>query len=203
MMTRHPDPMNLIVTGVGGQGNVLISQILGRALLKQRLPGGCGGDLWAVPARRFRPEPHPLFQGQGLRPPDPGKRRPRGPGIGTHGDPAHPAEIRAGGYSNRGELPAHSTDERHRRRGPVSLRGIVAPSPGVNWPGTSGGWTERTRPKNWETPSWPISFCWDVLVSAGLTPLEPGDVETAMGDVLPAHRLEQNVLAFQKGLKTH
>jgi len=28
------DPFNLIITGVGGQGNVLASQILGRVLLK-------------------------------------------------------------------------------------------------------------------------------------------------------------------------
>jgi indolepyruvate ferredoxin oxidoreductase beta subunit len=28
------DPLDIIVTGVGGQGNVLASQVLGRALLK-------------------------------------------------------------------------------------------------------------------------------------------------------------------------
>ncbi len=32
--TMQHDPFNLIITGVGGQGNVLASQILGRALLK-------------------------------------------------------------------------------------------------------------------------------------------------------------------------
>jgi len=31
------DPMNLIITGVGGQGNVLASQILGRAAIKKSL----------------------------------------------------------------------------------------------------------------------------------------------------------------------
>jgi indolepyruvate ferredoxin oxidoreductase beta subunit len=31
------DPLNVIVTGVGGQGNVLISQLIGKALVKQGL----------------------------------------------------------------------------------------------------------------------------------------------------------------------
>ena len=31
---REKDPLNVIVTGVGGQGNVLISQLIGRALVK-------------------------------------------------------------------------------------------------------------------------------------------------------------------------
>jgi indolepyruvate ferredoxin oxidoreductase beta subunit len=30
----HRDPLNVIVTGVGGQGNVLISQLIGKALVK-------------------------------------------------------------------------------------------------------------------------------------------------------------------------
>jgi indolepyruvate ferredoxin oxidoreductase beta subunit len=34
MKTLVRDPLNIIVTGVGGQGNVLASQVLGRALLK-------------------------------------------------------------------------------------------------------------------------------------------------------------------------
>jgi indolepyruvate ferredoxin oxidoreductase beta subunit len=32
---REKDPLNVIVTGVGGQGNVLISQLLGKALVKE------------------------------------------------------------------------------------------------------------------------------------------------------------------------
>ena len=35
MMPLMHEPLNLIVTGVGGQGNVLISQILGQALLQK------------------------------------------------------------------------------------------------------------------------------------------------------------------------
>ncbi len=31
---EHRDPLNVIVTGVGGQGNVLISQLIGKALVK-------------------------------------------------------------------------------------------------------------------------------------------------------------------------
>ena len=31
---KHKDPLNVIVTGVGGQGNVLISQLIGKALVK-------------------------------------------------------------------------------------------------------------------------------------------------------------------------
>jgi len=34
-MTLAKDPMNLIITGVGGQGNVLASQLIGRALVRQ------------------------------------------------------------------------------------------------------------------------------------------------------------------------
>ncbi|MCF8033136.1 MAG: indolepyruvate oxidoreductase subunit beta [Desulfarculaceae bacterium] len=34
-MSAAPDPFNLIITGVGGQGNVLASQILGQALVRQ------------------------------------------------------------------------------------------------------------------------------------------------------------------------
>ena len=29
---KEKDPLNVIVTGVGGQGNVLISQLIGKAL---------------------------------------------------------------------------------------------------------------------------------------------------------------------------
>ncbi len=32
---KEKDPLNVIVTGVGGQGNVLISQLIGKALVKQ------------------------------------------------------------------------------------------------------------------------------------------------------------------------
>ena len=31
---KEKDPLNVIVTGVGGQGNVLISQLIGKALVK-------------------------------------------------------------------------------------------------------------------------------------------------------------------------
>jgi indolepyruvate ferredoxin oxidoreductase beta subunit len=34
-MKREKDPLNVIVTGVGGQGNVLISQLLGKTLVKE------------------------------------------------------------------------------------------------------------------------------------------------------------------------
>jgi indolepyruvate ferredoxin oxidoreductase beta subunit len=33
-MSKEKDPLNVIVTGVGGQGNVLISQLLGKTLVK-------------------------------------------------------------------------------------------------------------------------------------------------------------------------
>ena len=32
---KEQDPLNVIVTGVGGQGNVLISQLIGKALVKR------------------------------------------------------------------------------------------------------------------------------------------------------------------------
>ena len=31
---KEKDPLNVIVTGVGGQGNVLVSQLMGRALVR-------------------------------------------------------------------------------------------------------------------------------------------------------------------------
>jgi indolepyruvate ferredoxin oxidoreductase beta subunit len=34
-MTKEKDPLNVIVTGVGGQGNVLISQLIGKALVRE------------------------------------------------------------------------------------------------------------------------------------------------------------------------
>ncbi|MBW1713904.1 MAG: 2-oxoacid:acceptor oxidoreductase family protein, partial [Deltaproteobacteria bacterium] len=34
-MLRDKDPLNIIITGVGGQGNVLASQILGQMLIDQ------------------------------------------------------------------------------------------------------------------------------------------------------------------------
>jgi indolepyruvate ferredoxin oxidoreductase beta subunit len=34
-MMQEKDPLNVIVTGVGGQGNVLISQLLGKTLVKE------------------------------------------------------------------------------------------------------------------------------------------------------------------------
>jgi indolepyruvate ferredoxin oxidoreductase beta subunit len=34
-MSKEKDPLNVIVTGVGGQGNVLISQLLGKTLVKE------------------------------------------------------------------------------------------------------------------------------------------------------------------------
>ena len=33
MMTLSKDPLNLIITGVGGQGNFLASELIGRALV--------------------------------------------------------------------------------------------------------------------------------------------------------------------------
>jgi len=36
-MKRWKDPLNLIITGVGGQGNVLASHLIGRALVKENL----------------------------------------------------------------------------------------------------------------------------------------------------------------------
>ncbi len=32
---QEKDPLNVIITGVGGQGNVLISQLIGKALVKE------------------------------------------------------------------------------------------------------------------------------------------------------------------------
>jgi indolepyruvate ferredoxin oxidoreductase beta subunit len=34
-MTLSKDPLNLVITGVGGQGNVLASQLIGRALVRE------------------------------------------------------------------------------------------------------------------------------------------------------------------------
>ena len=31
---KEKDPLNIIITGVGGQGNVLLSQIMGKALVR-------------------------------------------------------------------------------------------------------------------------------------------------------------------------
>lgn len=34
-MTNNKDPLNIIITGVGGQGNVLLSQFVGKALVRE------------------------------------------------------------------------------------------------------------------------------------------------------------------------
>jgi len=34
-MTKNKDPLNIIITGVGGQGNVLLSQFVGKALVRE------------------------------------------------------------------------------------------------------------------------------------------------------------------------
>jgi len=34
-MSSQPDPLNLIMCGVGGQGNILISRLTGRALSRK------------------------------------------------------------------------------------------------------------------------------------------------------------------------
>jgi Pyruvate/2-oxoacid:ferredoxin oxidoreductase gamma subunit len=41
MSQEWKDPLNLIITGVGGQGNILISKLIGDAMLERLL-----GDDW-------------------------------------------------------------------------------------------------------------------------------------------------------------
>jgi indolepyruvate ferredoxin oxidoreductase beta subunit len=37
IMNQHPDPFNLVICGVGGQGNILISRLLGRTLTRKNI----------------------------------------------------------------------------------------------------------------------------------------------------------------------
>ena len=53
------DPLNIVVCGIGGQGNILASELLGSALVEKGYIVAMGENIWCFPARRFRYEPYP------------------------------------------------------------------------------------------------------------------------------------------------
>jgi indolepyruvate ferredoxin oxidoreductase beta subunit len=47
-MTDRPDPMNMVICGVGGQGNILLSRMIGRILIRKGYRVGIGETFGAA-----------------------------------------------------------------------------------------------------------------------------------------------------------
>jgi len=195
-----PDPFNLIVTGVGGQGNVLISQIIGRALVDRGFQVSIG-ETFGLSQRGGSVQSHvrisqkrvygPLIpEGQaqvvlGLEPLETLRilalyGRPDLK-IVVNSRPVPPLNVIAGEsvYPSEEQLKS-------------ALHGLAAKVWWIN--GTAAA-------QKLGAAVMANIVLLGALTAADLIPVGQADLEEALAQVLPAARLKQNLTAFRRGLK--
>jgi len=195
-----PDPLNLIITGVGGQGNVLISQIIGRALVNRGFQVSIG-ETFGLSQRGGSVQSHvrisqkrvysPLIpEGRahvvlGLEPLEtlrilPLYGRPDLK-IVVNSRPIPPLNVIAGEsvYPSEEQLKS-------------ALQDLAAKVWWLN--GTAAA-------QRLGAAVMANIVLLGALTAADLLPLDQADLEEALAQVLPAPRLKQNLTAFRRGLK--
>lgn len=199
MKTLSTDPYNLVVTGVGGQGNVLISQILGQAFLNMGYRVAVG-ETFGLSQRGGSVQSHiriseskeygPLIPENqahfilGLEPMEALRVLPAygQPGIGVivNTRPIPPLNVIAG--------EARYPDNDELKKALDQLAAQV-------W------WINATAAAQELGAAIMANItALGALTAANVLPLESQTLESAMKEIIPTSKLEMNVAAFRKGM---
>jgi len=198
-MKEH-DPLNVIVTGVGGQGNVLISQLIGKALVK-RGHHVTIGETYGASQRGGAVMSHLRISRQEQY----GPLIPEGQANVILGlEPVETMRVLAQ-YGNPGVVVIANSR-------PVYTLAVTTGA--AEYPGTEK--IEKTL-EELSSTAWLINateialemgasiltntIMAGALVGSRALPLEPEDLEAELRDSLPSDRLELNLQAARRGLE--
>jgi len=198
-MKEH-DPLNVIVTGVGGQGNVLISQLIGKALVK-RGHHVTIGETYGASQRGGAVMSHLRISRQEQY----GPLIPEGQANVILGlEPVETMRVLAQ-YGNPGVVVIANSR-------PVYTMAVTTGA--AEYPGTEK--IEKTL-EELSSTAWLINateialemgasiltntIMAGALVGSRALPLEPEDLEAELRDSLPSDRLELNLQAARRGLE--
>jgi indolepyruvate ferredoxin oxidoreductase beta subunit len=197
---KEKDPLNVIVTGVGGQGNVLISQLIGKALVK-RGHHVTIGETYGASQRGGAVMSHLRISRQEQY----GPLIPEGQADVILGlEPVETMRVLAQ-YGNPGVVVIANSR-------PVYTLAVT--SGAAEYPGTEK--IEKTL-EELSSTAWLINateialemgasiltntIMAGALVGSQALPLEPEDLEAELRDSLPSDRLELNLQAARRGLE--
>jgi indolepyruvate ferredoxin oxidoreductase beta subunit len=197
---KEKDPLNVIVTGVGGQGNVLISQLIGKALVK-RGHHVTIGETYGASQRGGAVMSHLRISRQEQY----GPLIPEGQADVILGlEPVETMRVLAQ-YGNPGVVVIANSR-------PVYTLAVT--SGAAEYPGTEK--IEKTL-EELSSMAWLINateialemgaailtntIMAGALVGSQALPLEPEDLEAELRDSLPSDRLELNLQAARRGLQ--
>jgi indolepyruvate ferredoxin oxidoreductase beta subunit len=197
---KEKDPLNVIVTGVGGQGNVLISQLFGKALVK-RGHHVTIGETYGASQRGGAVMSHLRISRQEQY----GPLIPEGQADVILGlEPVETMRVLAQ-YGNPGVVVIANSR-------PVYTLAVT--SGAAEYPGTEK--IEKTL-EELSSMAWLINateialemgasiltntIMAGALVGSHALPLEPEDLEAELRDSLPSDRLELNLQAARRGLE--
>ena len=195
-----PDPLNLVITGVGGQGNVLISQIMGHALLNRDFKVAVG-ETFGLSQRGGSVQSHIRVS----------KRRTYGPLIPEGRGHAilglEPMEtLRVLPVYGRKDIKVLVNSR------PVPPLNVVAGEADYPPENDLKAALKKLSAKLWWVNATAVAqelgaaimaniVMLGALCQTGLTPLASQDLETAMAELLPPDRLDQNLAAFKAGME--
>jgi indolepyruvate ferredoxin oxidoreductase beta subunit len=197
---KEQDPLNVIVTGVGGQGNVLISQLIGKALVK-RGHHVTIGETYGASQRGGAVMSHLRISRQQQY----GPLIPEGQANVILGlEPVETMRVLAQ-YGNPGVVVIANSR-------PVYTMAVTTGA--AEYPGTEK--IEKTL-EELSSTAWLINateialemgasiltntIMAGALVGSQALPLEPEDLEAELRDSLPSDRLELNLQAARRGLE--
>jgi indolepyruvate ferredoxin oxidoreductase beta subunit len=197
---KEKDPLNVIVTGVGGQGNVLISQLIGKALVK----GGHHvtiGETYGASQRGGAVMSHIRISRQEQY----GPLIPEGQADVILGlEPVETMRVLAQ-YGNPGVVVIANSR-------PVYTMAVTTGA--AEYPGTEkiGKTLEELSTTAWLINATEIalemgaSILTNIIMAGALVgsralPLEPEGLEAELRDSLPSDKLEMNLLAARRGLE--
>jgi indolepyruvate ferredoxin oxidoreductase beta subunit len=193
------DPLNVIVTGVGGQGNVLISQLMGRALVRAGYHVTIG-ETYGASQRGGAVMSHLRISRQAQY----GPLIPKGQGDAILGlEPLETLRV-LGQYGNA----AVTVVTNSRPVYPLAVAIGTARYPSVEEIVRA---LEELSSKAWLIDATDIALelgapilanivMVGALAGAGVLPLTPEELELELQESLPGDRLDLNLKAFRRGL---
>ena len=196
---KEKDPLNVIVTGVGGQGNVLVSQFMGRALVRAGYHVTIG-ETYGASQRGGAVMSHLRISRQAQY----GPLIPAGQANVILGlEPVETLRVLAQ-YGN----PAVTVITNSRPVYPLAVAIGAAHYPTVD---EIMGALEELSSSAWLINATDIAVelgapilanvvMVGALVGAGLLPLGPEEIELEFQESIPGDRLELNLKAFRRGL---
>jgi len=196
---KEKDPLNVIVTGVGGQGNVLVSQFMGRALVRAGYHVTIG-ETYGASQRGGAVMSHLRISRQAQY----GPLIPAGQANVVLGlEPVETLRVLAQ-YGN----PAVTVITNSRPVYPLAVAIGAARYPTVDEIMTA---LEELSSSAWLINATDIAVelgapilanvvMVGALMGAGLLPLGPEEIELEFQESLPGDRLELNLKAFRRGL---